>query len=263
MEKTRRRWRSSGSIIEPDDGAAGHPVGGHDQPVPVSYNGNTDWMRFVGQPYNGEHNEVNERDVSADYFKTIGAKLLRGRYFRDDEDDSKPRVAIINEALARKYFPGEDPIGKRVGDDGLTPESMRTIVGVVENVREGPLDEEIWPAEYYPDESESGHLLFAGGSHGASGAAMLPALAAAMRRIDPRDRDTGRTDDDRSGSRNSPSAYMHRSAAWLVGGFAALARCWGWWDCTAWWLIRWARERGRSACAWRWGRSAARSTGWF
>src|SRR5437879_9038041 len=41
--------------------------------LPVSYNGNTDWIRFVGKPYDGKHIEVNERDVGSEYFKTIGA----------------------------------------------------------------------------------------------------------------------------------------------------------------------------------------------
>ena len=84
--------------------------------LPLSGNGNTDWIRFPGRPYHGEHNEVNQRDVSSAYFATLRAKLVRGRYFREDEDLSKPRVAIINQALARQYFPGEDPIGKRIGD---------------------------------------------------------------------------------------------------------------------------------------------------
>ena len=43
--------------------------------LPVSFNGNTDWIRFVGRPYNGEHNEVNQRDVSPEYFRTLRAKL--------------------------------------------------------------------------------------------------------------------------------------------------------------------------------------------
>jgi hypothetical protein len=84
--------------------------------LPVSYNGNTDWIRFVGKPYDGKHIEVNERDVSSEYFKTIGAKLVRGHYFSDAEDESKPKVVIINQTLAKKYFPGEDPIGKQIGD---------------------------------------------------------------------------------------------------------------------------------------------------
>ena len=49
--------------------------------LPVAGNGNTDWIRLLGRPYHGEHNEVNQRDVSSDYFTTLQAKLLRGRYF--------------------------------------------------------------------------------------------------------------------------------------------------------------------------------------
>ena len=104
----------------------------------------------MGRPYHGEHNEVNERDVSSEYFKTIGARLVRGRSFTDADDASKPRVVIINQSLARKYFPGEDPIGKQVGDTSLTPKSLREIIGVVEDIREGALDADIWPAEYVP-----------------------------------------------------------------------------------------------------------------
>ena len=78
--------------------------------VPLSGNGNTTWFRVLGRPWNGEHNEVPERDVSAGYFTTLGAKLVRGRYFDEAEDASKPRVAIINQAFAKQYFPGEDAL---------------------------------------------------------------------------------------------------------------------------------------------------------
>ncbi|HJT87645.1 MAG TPA: ABC transporter permease, partial [Bryobacteraceae bacterium] len=121
--------------------------------LPVSFSGpigNTIWIRFVGRPYDGEHNEVNWRLAGSGYFKTIGAKLLRGRYFNEGEDRSQPRVSIINRALAEKYFPGEDPIGKQIGDPDLAPDSITRIVGVVENIREGSLDSEIWPTQYVP-----------------------------------------------------------------------------------------------------------------
>jgi len=78
--------------------------------LPVSFNGNTTWIRIVGHPYNGEHSEVNQRDVSPDFFKTLKAKLLRGRYFTETDEATRPLVVIINETLARKYFPGEDPV---------------------------------------------------------------------------------------------------------------------------------------------------------
>ena len=66
-------------------------------------------------------------------------KLLRGRTFTSDDDAMHPKAAIINHALARKYFPGEDPVGKRVGNLDLKPDSMKTIVGVVDDFREGAL----------------------------------------------------------------------------------------------------------------------------
>ena len=81
--------------------------------LPVSGNGNTDWIRIVGKPYNGEHNEVNQREVSSDYFKALQAKLIQGRFFTDDEDASKPLVVVINKTFAKQYFPGEDPVGRR------------------------------------------------------------------------------------------------------------------------------------------------------
>ena len=118
--------------------------------LPVSFNGNTDWIRFVGRPYNGEHNEVNQRDVSAAYLQTVGARLVRGRYFADADDTTKPRVVIINQALADRYYPGQDPIGQKFGDTSLTPASLKEIVGIVADIREGQLDSEIWPAVYYP-----------------------------------------------------------------------------------------------------------------
>jgi macrolide transport system ATP-binding/permease protein len=189
---------------------------------PVSYNGNTDWIRFVGKPYNGEHNEVNERDVSADYFAAIGAKMLRGRYFTDAEDDAKPHVVIINQALAKKYFPGEDPIGKLIGDIQLTPKSLRQIVGIVDDVREGALDSEIWPAEYLPFNQDPGTYMSLVVRTSQSEESTLPAMAAVIRGIDPTIV-TFDVSSMRGRIGNSTSAYMHRSSAWLVGGFAVLA----------------------------------------
>src|SRR6185369_8962278 len=104
--------------------------------LPINGNGNTDWIRVVGHPFHGEHNEVNERDVSVDYFKTIQAPLLRGRVFTEQEDRTRPRVAVINKAFADKYFPGEDPLGKKYGGGDLNPDSIKEVIGIVDNIRE-------------------------------------------------------------------------------------------------------------------------------
>jgi predicted permease len=189
---------------------------------PVRSNGNTDWIRFVGRPYDGKHNEVNQRDVSAGYFATLQAKLLQGRYFTDAEDASKPGVVIVNQALARQYFPGEDPLGKKIGDTELSPKSIREIIGVVADIKEGSLDSEIWPAVYYPfNQSPDTYFTLMVRTSQAE-ESVLPLLGPAIHQVDP---DLGTKGEATMNQRinDSPSAYLHRSSAWLVGGFAGLA----------------------------------------
>ena len=190
--------------------------------VPVSNNGDTTWIRFVGRPYNGEHNEVNQRDVSSAFFTTLRAKLLRGRYFTDAEDASKPHVVIINQTLARQYFPGEDPIGKRIGDTDLKPTSIYEIIGVVEDIRNGSLDSAIMPAIYYPFNQSPDTYFSAIVRTLQDEQSLLPAMVAAVREVDP---GIGTMEEATMTGRinNSPSAYLHRSSAWLVGGFAFVA----------------------------------------
>jgi predicted permease len=190
--------------------------------VPLSGNGNTDWIRFVGRPYHGEHNEVNERDVSSSYLTTLQAKLLRGRLFTDAEDASKPNVVIINQALAKHYFPGEDPIGKQIGDDDLSPKSIKEIIGIVDDIKEGQLDSETWPAVYYPFNQSPDTFFGVVVRTSQAEQSVLPALGATIHQIDP---NLGAADEETMTERrdDSQTAYLHRSSAWLVGGFAALA----------------------------------------
>jgi len=189
---------------------------------PVEGNGNTDWIRIVGKPYNGEHNEVNQREVSSDYFKTLETRLERGRFFTDEEDDSKPKVVIINKAFVSKYFPGEDPIGRVMGDGDLTPKSLRQIIAVVDDIKESSLDVDTWPAEYTPANQGPDNYFGLMVRTSQAEATMLPVLRATVQQIDP---GIGVFDEQTELQRinDSQTAYLHRSSAWLVGGFAALA----------------------------------------
>ena len=190
--------------------------------LPVSYNGNTVWIRIEGKPYNGEHNEVNQRDVTPAFFQTLHAKLLRGRYFTDFDDASKPHVLLINEALAKRYFPGEDPIGKKIGDTELSPKSLFEVVGVVEDVHDGALDQPVWPAIYRPFAQNSSTFFSLVVRTTQSEAFILPSLVSAIHQVDP---GIGTQHEMTMLARMSasPTAYMHRSSAWLVGGFAGMA----------------------------------------
>ena len=190
--------------------------------LPVSCNCNTDWVRFVGKPYNGIHNEVNERDVSAGFFRTVQTKLLRGRYFTDAEDGTKPSVVVINESFAKKYFPGEDPIGKKMGDTDLTAKSIREIVGVVADFKDAGLDSEQWPAEYLPFNQSTDTYFSLMVRTGQDEQTILPLLAATIHKVSTQVAvEEGTTMTRRIN--DSYTAYIHRSAAWLVGGFAVLA----------------------------------------
>src|SRR5215468_671434 len=190
--------------------------------LPVSCNCNTNWVRFVGKPYSGEHNEINYRVVSPDFVSTIHARLIAGRFLSETDDGSKPLVSVINKALAQKYFPGEDPVGKKYGDTQLSPKSIREIVGVVDDVRDGSLDAALWPAEYVPFKQNTDTAFYAVIRTSGDDRALLPALVSAVHQVDP---SLGTQEEMTMSDKinNSPTAYLHRSSAWLVGGFASLA----------------------------------------
>ena len=85
-------------------------------------------------PGPGENQSANYYAVTPDYFRAMGIALTRGRFFTDRDSAKAPRTAIINEKLARDYFPGQDPVGKRINIDS-GPQAWREIVGVVADVK--------------------------------------------------------------------------------------------------------------------------------
>jgi predicted permease len=190
--------------------------------LPVNTNGNTDWIRFEGRPYNGVHIEVPERDVSPEYFATLRAGMLEGRAFTDRDDATRPKVAIINRALMQKFFPGEDPIGKRIGDISLSPDSMKEIVGVVDDIREGGLNQQIAPAVYYPYAQNADRFFGLIVRANQAEQSTLLMLDAAIHQVDP-GLGTYQPMTMAEQIHSSNTAYLHRCAAWMVGAFAMLA----------------------------------------
>ena len=96
--------------------------------------------------------------VSADFFQTVGDPVLAGRLFNEHDNAAAPAVAIINTEAAQQFWPGENPIGKRIGINYTGPgrrtsndvPRMREIVGVVGNMKHGSLDGPTAPAVYLP-----------------------------------------------------------------------------------------------------------------
>jgi macrolide transport system ATP-binding/permease protein len=163
------------------------------------------------------------RRVSAGYFTTLQARLLRGRYFTDAEVASGRPVLIINQSTATRFFVGEDPIGQSIlfsRPDAADPSPVRQIVGVIADMKDGPVEMPARPAAYVPFDQAGGFALVVRISR--SDQAMFPTLVIAIREL-RRGLSIGgqMTMTDRMDQ--LPSMHVHRSSAWIVGAFAAMA----------------------------------------
>ncbi len=110
--------------------------------LPGTGNGNT--LRFVREdrpPPTGAPPEVAFREVGPDYFRVLGVPLLGGRTFGPEDTHGSLPVAIVNRTLQRRYFPGEDAVGKRIRPTYAPDAPVLTIVGVVGDQTFGALDE--------------------------------------------------------------------------------------------------------------------------
>ncbi|HEX8633081.1 MAG TPA: ABC transporter permease [Pyrinomonadaceae bacterium] len=102
-------------------------------------------------PGTGQRPSVVTRVVNANYFQTMGIQLLQGRGFNQQDRVDAPAVAVINETMARRFWPGEDPIGKRITPgavDSPDPDDWLTIVAVTKDVRQFELVADPKPQMY-------------------------------------------------------------------------------------------------------------------
>jgi len=91
------------------------------------------------------------RSIAPDFFKSLRIPMLRGRAFSEQDGPDQPKVIIVSEALARRYFPDQDPIGRRIRLGRRPPlNGWRTIVGVVADVRDWGLDQPVRTVYYVP-----------------------------------------------------------------------------------------------------------------
>jgi putative ABC transport system permease protein len=131
-------------------------------PMPFSGGNVGSDFRIEGRPRPepGQEPDASNRSVTAQYFQAIGIPLLKGRYFTEqDRRGGAVGAAIINDTLARRYFPNEDPIGKYVSHIGANqndgdPERWE-IVGVVGDVRHRNLTRPAAPELYLPYQQNS------------------------------------------------------------------------------------------------------------
>ena len=121
------------------------------QSLPLSGGGAAATLRVEGRSYDAnEAPDVQWRAITPDYFATVGARVLRGRTFTESDRDGSQPVTIINEALARRVWPGADPIGARIGT-GLDGDGAGIVViGVIADIPQESLRSAANPEMYRP-----------------------------------------------------------------------------------------------------------------
>ena len=109
-------------------------------------------MTISGEPPSAKPHGASLNDVSSGFFDTFGVALLAGRLFRPDDQASSPRVAILNETMAREAFHDSSPLGRHVTFPGQDVTAEYEIVGIVRDVRYDSLRKEAKPMVYLPIE---------------------------------------------------------------------------------------------------------------
>jgi putative ABC transport system permease protein len=119
--------------------------------IPFTSIGDTEGYAIEGAPPTlpGQDNDALYREVTAGYLETIGGNLEAGRLLEDRDIESSQPVVVVNEFLAKRHWPGQDPVGKRLKLTG-SKEPWRTVVGVVKDIRERGLLLDMKPAVYVP-----------------------------------------------------------------------------------------------------------------
>jgi putative ABC transport system permease protein len=123
--------------------------------LPGSNGWDTTEFQIEGQPAPPPGNEriITYYKTGADYFRTVRIPILKGRAITTDDGENAPRVAVISETLARRHFPNEDPIGRRVKIGAAESSApWHTIIGMAGDVSRFMFDREAQPTLYLPNQ---------------------------------------------------------------------------------------------------------------
>lgn len=124
--------------------------------------------------------------VDPDYFPVIHTPLLAGRFFTDADDEKSQPVAIIDESLARRYFPGQDSLGKRIKIGGVQSKNpWVTIVGVVANIKSAGLDSSAVPHIYLPNYQRPSYAMAVYLRTKSAPASLAAAIREIVQSVDP------------------------------------------------------------------------------
>jgi putative ABC transport system permease protein len=188
--KTEQRLSFYEQLLARVEGVPGVEVAALASSLPPDLETVSDNFSIEGQPPRPDR-ELPTGDlilVTPDYFRALGVPVLRGRAFTAADREGAPLVCLINQTLAREFFPGEDPLGKRLrqgGTDRPTNQFME-IVGVVGDVRYEGLNAKVQPAYYEPfAQTAWSDMSLVVRSATTDPLALVPAVRGELRALDP------------------------------------------------------------------------------
>jgi putative ABC transport system permease protein len=149
--------------------------------------GSTTSFSIEGRPVPppGQEISTDVRVTDAGFYSAMGVPLLRGRNFNDSEVNEARRVVLINEAMARQHFPGEDPIGKRISVEMFEEPHPTEIIGIVGDVKHESLVQEVMPTVYFPYAELTYPFMTLVIQTNGDPAQMSPAVQRELRALDP------------------------------------------------------------------------------
>jgi len=193
-------------------------------PLPLS---NTNFSsRFIveGAPFVplADRPYAGVRVITPDYFQTMSIPNLRGRSFTEQDRENTPRVIIVNEALASRYWPNEDAIGKRLDftEEDSGKQEWLEIVGVVGNVRHKALETEVMPEAYLPYKQSPENFMNLVVRTTTDPASMVPAIRSQVLSVD---QDQPVSDIMTMEQRVAKSVAAKRFVMFMLGAFSILA----------------------------------------
>jgi putative ABC transport system permease protein len=154
--------------------------------LPLSGNYSCDGVQIAGREVPvGQESCAEARSASPDYFRTMGIELVRGRVFADRDHAEARRVVVINETMARQFFPGEHPVGRAIIYSARRQNDSREIVGIIRDVHHFGLDRDAAPEFYVPQAQPPsyGGMTVVMRVRG-DAAALVPAVRGSVRELD-------------------------------------------------------------------------------
>jgi len=132
--------------------------------------------------------EILYNKVGAGFFSTMGLPLVGGRAFGHQDTENSPKVAVINETMARRFFPNESPLGRRfrLGGPDAKPGNDKIVIGIVKDAKYMALKERPWPAAYLPYSQKVGYLWNFEVRYSGNVRSTVSAVRQAIREVEPR-----------------------------------------------------------------------------